>query len=132
MDDLKVWEEIPAPKTIGEKIAEINDVLKHLEEKMPKGCISRESECYGCWLDVKEELETLQLMGDKDYLEFNYGTDEEPKIGRMMKSQSLERIDYKLDLYYETTDMEEALKMEYETPSSKEQNKQKGLGGEAR
>ena len=68
--DLHVWEEIPAPKSIEERLQEVDAMLKHIDEKTPHGVWSREVEVKGCWLDVKEELECLQAMGDKDYLEF--------------------------------------------------------------
>lgn len=123
MDDLHVWEEIDMPKTIDEKLAMVDAVLEHIDEKTPKGVWSREVEVKGCWLDVQESLEDIKAMGDKDYLEFNYGTDDEPKIGRMKRSQLEERIDYKLETYYGTTNFAEAIETEFETPATKVQNR---------
>jgi hypothetical protein len=37
----------------------------------------------------------------------------------MEKSSSLDRIEYKLDLYYDTKSIEDAIKQEYDTPAPK-------------
>lgn len=107
---------------IDEKIAAIEAVMEHLETKIPKGCISRESECYGCWLDVKEELETLKQFGDADTLACETTMNGKPFTFYMEKSSSLDRIEYKLDCYYDTNSIEDALDKEYRTPAPKSKN----------
>ena len=126
--ELKVWERIDDPnKTIDEKLADVADILKHIDEKTPKGVWSREVEVKGCWLDIQESLENIRDMGDKNYLEFNCGTDEEPKIGRMPRSMCEERIQYKLETYYDTKSMEEAMEIERDTPPTKARGKEKSI-----
>ena len=104
---------------IDEKIEAIEAVMEHLEAKIPKGCISRESECYGCWLDVKEELETLKEFGDADIMACETTMNGKPFTFYMEKSSSLDRIEYKLDCYYDTKSIEDAIKQEYDTPAPK-------------
>lgn len=104
---------------IDEKIEAVNAVLEHLETKIPKGCISRESECYGCWLDVKEELEILKEFGNEEVMSCETTMNDKPFTFYMEKSSSLDRIEYKLDLYYDTKSIEEAIKQEYDTPAPK-------------
>ncbi len=104
---------------IDEKIEAVNAVLEHLETKIPKGCISRESECYGCWLDVKEELETLKEFGDEEVMACETTMNGKPFTFYMEKSSSLDRIEYKLDLYYDTKSIEDAIAQEYAEPAPK-------------
>jgi hypothetical protein len=61
----------------------------------------------------------LKEFGDADTLSCETTMNGKPFTYYMEKSSSLDRIEYKLDLYYDTKSIEEAIKQEYDTPAPK-------------